>query len=176
MKRERFVGSLIGAEYADEVYKQFLNRIGEGEFSQEENPQDHFCVYFAAYDPDRSKVFIGLHKKSGTWLFNGGHLDLGEDPAQALRREIKEEWGIEAKISDRTPASLITITKIDNPRVDCKQHFDLWYPFAVDSATFMPQTAELDREFHQIGWFDIKQARQLVIDPATQEALSLLFS
>jgi 8-oxo-dGTP diphosphatase len=43
------------------------------------------------------KVLLGKRKGShgaGTWGFVGGHLEPGEDPRQACRRELKEETGI----------------------------------------------------------------------------------
>jgi 8-oxo-dGTP diphosphatase len=33
-----------------------------------------------------------------TWSFAGGHVDPGETPAEALRRELREELGVEAVV------------------------------------------------------------------------------
>lgn len=49
----------------DPIQAAFLERAQQGAPTRDENPQTHFCVYFAAYDPVAQKVFIGHHKKSG---------------------------------------------------------------------------------------------------------------
>jgi mutator protein MutT len=51
---------------------------------------------------DQGKVLIAQRRKGDIqgllWEFPGGKVREGEDPRQALRRELKEELGIEAKI------------------------------------------------------------------------------
>ena len=69
----------------------FEKRLLEGKLTRDENPTSHFCVYFSAFDPKSQKVFIGFHKKSRLWLFNGGHMDKGETPMEAIKREMGEE-------------------------------------------------------------------------------------
>lgn len=45
-----------------------------------------------------NRVLLVLHKKLNRWLSVGGHIELNEDPEQALFREIKEECGLEVEI------------------------------------------------------------------------------
>jgi 8-oxo-dGTP pyrophosphatase MutT (NUDIX family) len=40
-------------------------------------------------------VLLHMHKKLGIWLPPGGHIELDEDPNQAVLREAKEETGLE---------------------------------------------------------------------------------
>ena len=54
---------------------------------------DFVVSAFIVYD---SKVLLVNHKKLKTWLPIGGHIELDEDPDQALFREILEEAGIDA--------------------------------------------------------------------------------
>ena len=61
------------------------------------------------------------HKKSGLWLFNGGHIDKGENPEQALRRGMGEEWGEIVDLQIIGEPKLLTITTIVNPVIKCKK-------------------------------------------------------
>lgn len=143
-------------------------RIKVGAFSKGDNENHHFCVYFPAYDPQNKLVFIGHHKKSGLWLFNGGHIEKGETPKQALHREIKEEWGIEMDIDNLSP-KLLTITNIvSNPaKRPCQTHYDIWFFIPQDSKKFAPDRNRLAEEFHEAGWKTFEEARTLAKDPNT---------
>ena len=45
-----------------------------------------------------NKVLLIFHKKHNMWLQVGGHIELNEDPDEALFREVKEECGLEIEI------------------------------------------------------------------------------
>jgi 8-oxo-dGTP pyrophosphatase MutT (NUDIX family) len=45
-----------------------------------------------------NKVLLHQHKKLGTWLPPGGHIELDEDPVQAAIREAKEESGLDVDL------------------------------------------------------------------------------
>jgi 8-oxo-dGTP pyrophosphatase MutT (NUDIX family) len=45
-----------------------------------------------------NKVLLHLHKKLGIWLPPGGHIELDEDPNQAVIREAKEETGLDIEL------------------------------------------------------------------------------
>ena len=52
----------------------------------------------------RSRVLLCFHKKYQEWLPVGGHVDLDEDPEQALYKEIREECGLKVKILADRPS------------------------------------------------------------------------
>jgi len=157
---------------SNEVAQKFLTRVREGKLTRDENSESHLCVYFAAYDPTAQKVFIGHHKKSGLWLFNGGHIDQGESPEQALEREIGEEWGILMSSSEIGNPLLLTITPINNPTKQlCRSHYDIWFFVKLKGVDFNPDQAKLDTEFHQTKWANASEAKKLVTDPNTLDAI-----
>lgn len=49
----------------------------------------------AAFIIERNKVLLVHHKKLGKWLPPGGHIEKNEIPEDAVKREIKEETGID---------------------------------------------------------------------------------
>lgn len=157
----------------EKVKKEFARRAGEGALTRDENPITHFCVYFAAYDSENQQVFIGHHKKSGLWLFNGGHIDEGELPLEALEREVKEEWGENVHLDGGYEPSLLTITEINNPtKQKCRLHYDIWYFISLNRNTFTPDESLLEKEFHQTGWKLAGEAKGLIDDVNTLTALA----
>jgi 8-oxo-dGTP pyrophosphatase MutT (NUDIX family) len=49
------------------------------------------------------RVALHWHRKVGKWLPAGGHIEAGEDPVEAVRREVQEEFAIEAEIMATAP-------------------------------------------------------------------------
>ena len=48
------------------------------------------------------RVLLVNHRKLEMWLPIGGHIEPGEDPAQALAREAREEAGVDVEIVAET--------------------------------------------------------------------------
>jgi len=47
------------------------------------------------YIVNKGRVFLRKHDKYNIWLYPGGHIELDEDPIQAVIREAKEETGLD---------------------------------------------------------------------------------
>jgi 8-oxo-dGTP pyrophosphatase MutT (NUDIX family) len=157
------------------ILQEFTRRLAAGNYTRDENPASHFCVYFAAFDPGRGQVFVGHHKKSGLWLFNGGHIDPGETALEAVKREIGEEWGLWVPEEQIGSPQLLTVTEIeDQPAIQCDRHYDIWYLIACDRAAFTPDPARLAEEFHQTEWLTPAAARTRITCPNNLQALSLI--
>lgn len=171
MRLTEFIQQLEGRGDAD-TFAAFLARAAEGHPSRDENPQTHFSVYFAGYDPTVGRLFMGHHKKSGLWLFNGGHMDAGELPMESALREMDEEWGLVIPADVLGEPQLLTITPI-NPELHlpCVVHYDFWYFVPLDSPTTAFDQAKLATEFYETRWLTPDEARPLVLDPATHLAI-----
>ncbi len=156
-----------------EVFPRFLARIEKGSLTRTENRLSHACVYFAAYDPQAKQVFIGHHKKSGLWLFTGGHIDPDETVQEAVAREIGEEWGRKIALEEVGNPALFTITSIAQPDYPCQEHYDVWYFFPVRKDEFIVDRERLSQEFRLNQWMAIGEARHIVTDPNTLQALSM---
>ena len=46
----------------------------------------------------KDKVLLRMHDKFKIWLSVGGHIELDEDPNQAVLREVKEEVGLDVEL------------------------------------------------------------------------------
>lgn len=62
-----------------------------------DNMKEHLGVIFFVLSPDRTQTFMLNHKKAQMWLPPGGHVNMGQTFEEAVKFEIKEELGIEAK-------------------------------------------------------------------------------
>jgi len=64
-------------------------------------PHIHDLIDFIVnvYIVHEGKVLFIQHKKLNKWLPVGGHIELNEDPDQAIFREVKEECGLEIEIN-----------------------------------------------------------------------------
>ena len=58
----------------------------------------------SAFIVNRDRVLLVHHKQYDEWLPIGGHIDLNEDPEEALHKEIREESGLPVRILAEKPA------------------------------------------------------------------------
>src|SRR3954465_16018556 len=62
----------------------------------EPGQHDHtVSAYIFRTDFSEPKVMLHLHKKHGTYMQFGGHIELNENPWQAITHELREEAGYE---------------------------------------------------------------------------------
>src|SRR3989344_5483224 len=119
------------------------------------------------YIVHKSKVLLVHHKKLNKWLGVGGHIELHEDPDQALMREIKEETGLRVKICSpklgmRTPGTKFLYTpKFANiHKIDSKhKHATLIY-FAKAKTANIRHNKE---EHNHIRWFSKEDLRKIKV-------------
>ncbi len=97
------------------------------------------------------------HKQLNKWLTIGGHIELDEDPEQALFREIQEECGLEAELIGEKPnltnedrKSLIPPDFLDIHKIsDTHRHVAFIY-----YAKSKDDKVKLNKEEHnEIRWF-----------------------
>ncbi|HEU5389242.1 MAG TPA: NUDIX domain-containing protein [Streptosporangiaceae bacterium] len=100
------------------------------------------------------------------WDFPGGHVEPGENPRDALRREVAEELGVELKGVDGGPVLR---------RVDPQPSLDLtvWA-----SRRWRGEVSNMQPHEHDaIGWFTAAQIEELrLADPSHLTALRRLLS
>lgn len=122
-------------------------------------PHIHELIDFVvvAYIVHDGKVLLVDHKKHNMWLPVGGHVELNENPEEALMQEIQEECGLEVEIIGERPAvvgpqtqSLITPLYMDIHNItDTHRHVSLVY-----FARALSVEAKLEeREHNAIRWF-----------------------
>jgi 8-oxo-dGTP pyrophosphatase MutT (NUDIX family) len=84
------------------------------------------------------------------WVQPGGHVDDGETPWEAARREVIEETGLPAEYLDGEP-ELAHVSVHDVP--SGHTHYDLRYLFAAGDADPAPPPGE-SPDVHWFAWPD----------------------
>lgn len=75
-------------------------------------PQAHYRISVKALILNETRTkFLVTQEEDGVWELPGGGLDHGESPEECLRREIKEEMGLEVTFIAQTPSFFFTINK-----------------------------------------------------------------
>ena len=99
-------------------------------------PPQHLVAYAVAVDPDRRQILLADHRQAGLWLPTGGHVEPGEHPATAARRELHEDLGIDRVPlgGDDTPV-MVTVTTTAGTVTPRHVDVSLWYAFGVDAGT-----------------------------------------
>ncbi len=91
-------------------------------------------------------VVLLRHLKFDMWLQPGGHIDAGETPWEAARREVIEETGLAVRYLDGEPElAHVSVHDVPNGHV----HLDLRYLFDGGDADPAPPPGESE----EVRWF-----------------------
>ncbi|WP_083936693.1 NUDIX hydrolase [Longispora albida] len=134
-----------------------------------------FSAYGVVTDPG-GRILLTLisdnYPGAGTWHLPGGGTDWGEEPAEALVREIAEETGQEGKVTE-----LIAVTNQHNPAAWGPEGRPMdWhsvrvtYRVRVDAPT-TPVVAEVNGSTADAAWYTPEEARNLRLNRLASETL-----
>jgi 8-oxo-dGTP diphosphatase len=114
-------------------------------------------------DPNEPRLFLHQHKVAGRWFQPGGHVELGENPWQAVTHELREETGFDLdqlEVLQARPRLLAPINGqlLPTPFVSrtggyeqlAHFHDDLIYAFVTDQE---PRHALAADESQEVAWF-----------------------
>lgn len=119
------------------------------------------CVGPILYD-DLNRVFLMTSEKwKGVWVVPGGKVEEGETEEEALRREMREELGIEI---DR-------IEKVGEKRKPAGSDFhkpDMEFHFIDFFAHALSTQVKPNSEIVEYGWFSVEEALKLPLLDTTR--------
>ena len=123
-------------------------------------PHIHEKIDFTttAYLVYNDTVLLRMHDKYKKWLGVGGHIELDEDPNDALVREIKEEIGMDITLEqpvtaeegykELLPPDMLNIHHVPNNHEH--QHIDLCYFLQAPTDKVIPGGSDISEEWK---WF-----------------------
>jgi 8-oxo-dGTP diphosphatase len=136
-------------------------------------PSPHLVSYFVVLDHDRGDVLLVDHRQAGLWLPTGGHVEPGEHPAATVRREAREELGIEAVFSPVTGEYPMFVS-VTETVATASRHTDVSLWFALSCGVEQPLAPD-PGEFREARWWareQIEQASPAVFDPRMKRMLA----
>ena len=110
-----------------------------------------------AYVFDKDKVLLIHHKKRNTWLPVGGHIEKDETTDHAIRREVKEETGLDiellnhsdVRISGTTVENLASPFYVNVHNVGDHNHCCFFYL----AKALNPTQLKINNELNNAEWF-----------------------
>ncbi len=116
----------------------------------------------------KDKVLLRKHEKYKKWLYPGGHIELDEDPNQAVIREAKEEVGLDITLhqtrtvlpAGKNDRDLIAPVYVNRHKInDTHEHVDFLYFASTDDPTVRVEyEGDSSDEWH---WFSADELDDL---------------
>ena len=117
---------------------------------------------------DAGEVLLALSHGDEAWALIGGGLEPGEEPASAILREIREELGVEAEVSQIIGAYGGEGMFITYPNGDRCAYVTTAYACRLVSEAF---TIEED-ELREVAWFTPEEIYRLETQPYVARILT----
>jgi 8-oxo-dGTP diphosphatase len=103
---------------------------------------------------DAGEVLLGKRSDNGEWSLIAGVLDPGEQPAEAILREIREETGVEAVVERLAGVALHPVTY---PNGDRCHYLNTWFRCRAVGG----EARVNDDESTDVGWFALDALPEL---------------
>lgn len=128
------------------------------------NEQNHFRVSVKGVAIDETGRFLLAKEDNGMWELLGGGLDHGEDPIAALKREFKQETGLEVIEVSATPKYFVTAPKVGREGYVA----NVIYEVKLKDLDFTPSD-----ECVELRFFSVEEAQKEKLFPQVAEFIKV---
>ncbi len=107
-----------------------------------------------------NKVLLTWNKNLQTWIPVGGHIDNGETPMQAIRREVEEEVGYEFDLYGdfkRECNGNVEIVKLHRFQIEAVPHHNTHMNFVFFGRVLKKTEKKETDEKEKLKWFSKKE-------------------
>jgi 8-oxo-dGTP diphosphatase len=143
--------------------------------SKPATPERHLVSYFVIADLNDHSTLLVDHINANRWLPPGGHVELGEHPADTVRREVREELGIDPTFVEPSERPLfVTVNRANGEG----GHTDVSLWFLLRGCKTMALKPDLT-EFNEARWWtpnDVDATSPRSLDPHYTRFLKKAFS
>ena len=115
------------------------------------------------FNPEGKILLIKSHKWRGKYVIPGGHIELGEKMEEALKREIKEETGL-----DIFDIKFICFQEFIFDNVFWKKKHFIFFDFACKTNS---NEVKLNSEAEEFLWVNLEEALKLNLEPYTKRTI-----
>lgn len=115
------------------------------------------------FNPEGKIFLMKSHKWNDKYVIPGGHVELGEKLRDTLKREVKEETGL-----DVHGIEFICFQEFVYGREFWKKRHFIFFDFACKTGS---TEVKLNSEGQEFVWVTLKEALKLPIEPYTKKAI-----
>lgn len=158
----------LESQHREEVLEWISSGADLFRIKKPDVPLKHLVSYFVVIDRAQKSMLLVDHIKAQLWLPTGGHVEINEDPRDAVVREMNEELRMKTTFlhNDKSPF-FITSTKTGGLTPG---HIDisLWYLVQGSIHDFIDYERA---EFNDIEWFtfdEVLLSDPVIFDPHLQ--------
>lgn len=116
-------------------------------------------------NPEGKFLLIQSHKWRGNYVMPGGHVELGETLEGALKREIREETGLE--ISD---IKFLCVQEFIFDRAFWKKRHFIFFDYSCNTQSLR---VRLNSESESWVWVTVDEAKALPVEPYTRTTIEI---
>lgn len=115
------------------------------------------------FNPEGKVFLMRSPKWHNKYVVPGGHVELGEKVEEALKREVKEETGL-----DVYEIKFLNFQDVIFDKLFWKKRHFIFLDFACKTKTV---NVVLNAEGSEYDWFSLKEALRLPLNPYTRVAI-----